>query len=233
MDVGGSHRQLRAFCGQEAQSQNKPLRNFIFGAYSETLGMTREESPRKLLESVETFFGFPIKTVGRARQIVQLCCSGKLKFVSRTLSELEEHQIRSGSVFVFDDNRVVNKWRDGRAWTASTVVDDFEEYLPAAGKENSLGRSIKCAEPFKLPLNKYKVSLFVGSRLYHLITYLSKEDLECEKITKATEEEKESAFKILCRCYSPSEDTHKPNEVRHIVAKFVFSVGIHDVQSCK
>ena len=80
------------------------------------------------LSKIETFYGM-VETSADALRIFQLCREGRLGRVRRRLHDHERKQIRSGSVFVFNETESgIKRWTDGRLWSPSRIFGDFLIY---------------------------------------------------------------------------------------------------------
>lgn len=96
------------------------------------------------MNSIETFYG-AIESTADALRVFELCRQGKLGRVRRRLHDAERRQIRSGSVFVFDEAESgIRRWTDGRLWSPSRIHGNFlvyrelEKRLVSDGKSDSL-----------------------------------------------------------------------------------------------
>ncbi|CAO3629370.1 unnamed protein product [Cunninghamella echinulata] len=77
---------------------------------------------------METFIGH-IKTPQDALIIFEACRRGLLNRVKRRLSNKERMNIKSGSIFAFDENEAgMRRWTDGRTWSPSRVLGSFLTY---------------------------------------------------------------------------------------------------------
>jgi len=86
---------------------------------------------------METYRG-NVKTPGDAIILFEACRIGHLPRVQRRLSEKERQQIRSGSVFVWDEREAgMRRWTDGKSWSASRVSGSFLTYREMEGKRGS------------------------------------------------------------------------------------------------
>lgn len=80
------------------------------------------------MNSIETFFG-AIESTADALRVFELCRQGKLGRVRRRFHDAERRQIRSGSVFVFDEAESgIRRWTDGRLWSPSRIHGNFLVY---------------------------------------------------------------------------------------------------------
>lgn len=86
---------------------------------------------------METYRG-NVKTPADAIILFEACRLGHLPRVQRRLSEKERQQIRSGSVFVWDEREAgMRRWTDGKSWSASRVSGSFLTYREMEGKRGS------------------------------------------------------------------------------------------------
>lgn len=67
--------------------------------------------------------------------VINLCRLRQLDYVNQRVGEADrERLIRSGSVFVFDENAAgIKRWTDGLAWSPSRICNNFLVYRCAAG----------------------------------------------------------------------------------------------------
>lgn len=80
------------------------------------------------MNEIETFYGLVENTLDALR-IFQMCRDGRLSRVRRRLHERERRLIRSGSVFVFDEEESgIRRWTDGRLWSPSRILGNFLIY---------------------------------------------------------------------------------------------------------
>ena len=74
---------------------------------------------------METYHGH-VRTPNDAILLFEACRIGLLPRVQRRLSEKERQQIKSGSVFVWDEREAgMRRWTDGKSWSASRVSGSF------------------------------------------------------------------------------------------------------------
>ena len=80
---------------------------------------------------METYHGH-VRTPNDAILLFEACRIGLLPRVQRRLSEKERQQIKSGSVFVWDEREAgMRRWTDGKSWSASRVSGSFlTRWLP-------------------------------------------------------------------------------------------------------
>jgi hypothetical protein len=89
------------------------------------------------MNEIETFYGV-VETTADALRIFQLCRQGHLGRVRRRLHEKERHLIRSGSVFVFDEQESgIKRWTDGRLWSPSRILGNFLIYRELDHRKSS------------------------------------------------------------------------------------------------
>jgi hypothetical protein len=80
------------------------------------------------LRGMETYFGY-IETIQDALLIFESCRLGRLPRVHRRLNERERRGLRSGSVYVWDEEESdVRRWTDGRLWSPSRIRGRFLVY---------------------------------------------------------------------------------------------------------
>lgn len=80
------------------------------------------------VSKIETFYGM-VESSADALRIFQLCREGELGRVRRRLHDHERKQIRSGSIFVFNEiESGIKRWTDGRLWSPSRIFGDFLIY---------------------------------------------------------------------------------------------------------
>jgi len=99
---------------------------------------------------VETFYGF-IDKPKDGLIIFQAVKDGLLPSIQRRLTNEQRIQIKSGSVFVFNENESnIKRWTDGRNWTPSRVQGDFLVYREL---EKNLDKIKKDKKSMKRNLN--------------------------------------------------------------------------------
>ncbi|KAF2747018.1 hypothetical protein M011DRAFT_423898 [Sporormia fimetaria CBS 119925] len=85
---------------------------------------------------METYHGH-VRTPADAILLFEACRIGLLPRVQRRLSEKERQQIKSGSVFVWDEREAgMRRWTDGKSWSASRVSGSFLTYREMEGKRS-------------------------------------------------------------------------------------------------
>jgi len=96
---------------------------------------------------METYHGH-VRTPNDAIILFEACRIGILPRVQRRLSEKERQQIKSGSVFVWDEREAgMRRWTDGKSWSASRVSGSFLTYREMEGKRG--GSAIPTAPTVK------------------------------------------------------------------------------------
>lgn len=80
------------------------------------------------MPTMETFHGH-IRTQLDAILLFEACRLGVAPRIRRRLSERERLQIKSGSVYVWDEREAgMRRWTDGKSWSASRVSGSFLTY---------------------------------------------------------------------------------------------------------
>ncbi|KAJ1672946.1 Gluconate transport-inducing protein, partial [Spiromyces aspiralis] len=84
----------------------------------------------------ETYYGF-VETTRDALLIFEACRLNLLPRVQRRFGERERQSIRSGSVFVWDEEESgMRRWTDGRTWSPSRVHGSFLIYYELEGRRH-------------------------------------------------------------------------------------------------
>ncbi|KAJ1668716.1 Gluconate transport-inducing protein [Coemansia sp. RSA 1813] len=84
----------------------------------------------------ETYHGF-IDTARDALLIFEACNAGLLPRVQRRFSDRERQTIRSGAVYVWDEEETgMRRWTDGRTWSPSRVHGCFLIYYELEGRRH-------------------------------------------------------------------------------------------------
>src|SRR4051812_27504828 len=101
---------------------------------------------------METYNGH-VRTPADAILLFEACRIGLLPRVQRRLSEKERQEIRSGSVYVWDEREAgMRRWTDGKSWSASRVSGSFLTYREMEGKRgNSYGPQARIGGSGKTP----------------------------------------------------------------------------------
>ncbi|ORX88450.1 hypothetical protein K493DRAFT_385184 [Basidiobolus meristosporus CBS 931.73] len=86
---------------------------------------------------METYYGY-VDSVQDALLVLEACRLGLLHRVQRRLSEKERQRIRSGSIFVWEEEESgMRRWTDGRTWSPSRVHGSFLTYRELEGKRKA------------------------------------------------------------------------------------------------
>ena len=106
---------------------------------------------RAIMASMETYYG-QVRTPQDAIVLFEACRLGILPRVQRRLSEKERQQIRSGSVFVWDEREAgMRRWTDGKSWSASRVSGSFLTYREMEGKRGGFAQTATTASSKRAP----------------------------------------------------------------------------------
>jgi hypothetical protein len=132
---------------------------------------------------METYIGH-IKTPQDALIVFEACRKNQLVRVQRRLSSKERVQIRSGSVFAWDEREAgMRRWTDGRTWSPSRVLGSFLTYRELDTKRrprrpsNSPKASAACSYKIDgLIKQSFSICTATNQKL-HLISYYSKSDV--------------------------------------------------------
>ncbi|TLD34970.1 cAMP-independent regulatory protein pac2 [Venturia nashicola] len=96
---------------------------------------------------METYQG-KVQTPQDAIILFEACRLGLTPRVQRRLSEKERQQIKSGSVFVWDEREAgMRRWTDGKSWSASRVSGSFLTYREMEGRRGGNGLSAGATPP--------------------------------------------------------------------------------------
>ncbi|KAK9764166.1 Gluconate transport-inducing protein [Basidiobolus ranarum] len=87
--------------------------------------------------AMETYYGY-VENVHDALLIFEACRLGQLRRVQRRLSDKERRSLRSGSVYVWEEEEAsMKRWTDGRTWSPSRVHGCFLTYRELENKRKS------------------------------------------------------------------------------------------------
>ncbi|RKP36429.1 Gti1/Pac2 family-domain-containing protein, partial [Dimargaris cristalligena] len=128
---------------------------------------------------METYYGY-IETGHDALLLFEACRQGRFSRVQRRLSDKERSTIRSGSIFVWDEEESgMRRWTDGKTWSPSRVLGCFLTYQELETKRRSIKASPTALSVKNDGLVKKSLSLstYNGHKL-HLICYYSKRDVQ-------------------------------------------------------
>ena len=141
---------------------------------------------------METFIGH-IKTPQDALIVFEACRTNQLVRVQRRLSSKERTQIRSGSVFAWDEREAgMRRWTDGRTWSPSRVLGSFLTYReldtkrrprrPSSSIHSNSKASSTCSyKRDGLIKQSFSICTSANQKL-HLISYYSKADVLSGKL---------------------------------------------------
>ncbi|KAJ1916026.1 Gluconate transport-inducing protein [Mycoemilia scoparia] len=92
------------------------------------------------MSSMETYYGF-VENSNDVLILFEACRLGLKRQVQRRLSDTERMAIRSGSVFVWDEEQSgMKRWTDGRSWSPSRVQGCFLTYYEWEGRRRATVR---------------------------------------------------------------------------------------------
>ncbi|KAI8802220.1 Gti1/Pac2 family-domain-containing protein [Cladochytrium replicatum] len=152
--------------------------------------------------SIETFFGL-IETTHDAFIVFESCRLGLLQRVGRRLHEAERKEVRSGSVFVYNEKESsIKRWTDGRLWSPSRILGNFLVYkeldkkiqkkgqryirdgknlVEVDGKRAATGS--KGTYLFKeAGLIKKTITASINGQQFHLVSYYTKTDIQMGRL---------------------------------------------------
>ncbi|KAL9550476.1 hypothetical protein PS6_005511 [Mucor atramentarius] len=143
---------------------------------------------------METYIGY-IKTPQDALMVFEACRRNQLVRVQRRLSPKERIQIRSGSVFAWDEREAgMRRWTDGRTWSPSRVLGSFLTYRELDTKRRprrpssitTTKSSAACSyKPDGLIKQSFSICTATNQKL-HLISYYSKSDVLAGRLNQPT-----------------------------------------------
>ncbi|KAI9319020.1 Gti1/Pac2 family-domain-containing protein, partial [Dichotomocladium elegans] len=132
---------------------------------------------------METYVGH-VKSAQDALILFEACRLGQLPRIRRRLSIKEGAQIKSGSVFAWDESEAgMRRWTDGRTWSPSRVSGSFLTYRELATKRRPRRHHNKASTA---PAYIYKADGLIKqsfsictarNQKLHLISYYSKADV--------------------------------------------------------
>ncbi|KAJ2850529.1 Gluconate transport-inducing protein [Coemansia brasiliensis] len=116
---------------------------------------------------METYYGF-VSTSEDALALFEACRLGYKQRVPRRLSDAERAAIRSGSVFVWEENESgMKRWTDGRSWSPSRVQGCFLTYHEWEGRRRAQRHpSFHAMHGFNLPMNMHGMAIPMGIARY-------------------------------------------------------------------
>ncbi|KAI8803196.1 Gti1/Pac2 family-domain-containing protein [Cladochytrium replicatum] len=152
--------------------------------------------------SIETFYGL-IETTHDALIVFESCRLGLLQRVGRRLHETERKEVRSGSVFVYNEKESsIKRWTDGRLWSPSRILGNFLVYKELDKKIQKKGQRFirdgknlvevdgkraatgsKGTYLFKeAGLIKKTITASMNGEQFHLVAYYTKADLHMGRL---------------------------------------------------
>lgn len=146
---------------------------------------------------METYIGH-IKTPQDALIVFEACRRNQLVRVQRRLSSKERVQIRSGSVFAWDEREAgMRRWTDGRTWSPSRVLGSFLTYReldtkrrprrPSSPICNNNNKASTACSYKRDGLIKQSFSICTATnQKLHLISYYSKSDVLAGRLKQPT-----------------------------------------------
>ncbi|KAG1039271.1 hypothetical protein G6F43_012549 [Rhizopus delemar] len=143
---------------------------------------------------MESFVGY-IKTAQDALLIFEACQKGTLQRVKRRLSSKERSEIRSGSIFAWDEREAgMRRWTDGRTWSPSRVLGSFLTYRELDTKKRPRSNNgVFCYKPDGLIKQSFSICTASNQKL-HLISYYSKADIS--RLTRPSDDPRLSKIEI-------------------------------------
>ncbi|KAI8379993.1 Gti1/Pac2 family-domain-containing protein [Choanephora cucurbitarum] len=134
---------------------------------------------------METYVGY-IKTPQDALYVFEACRKGTLNRVQRRLTSKERINIRSGSVFAWDEREAgMRRWTDGRTWSPSRVLGSFLTYKELDTKRRPRRPSVAIPGSKQITFSYKQNGLIKQSfsictatnQKIHLISYYTKADI--------------------------------------------------------
>ncbi|CAG8472168.1 1309_t:CDS:2 [Paraglomus brasilianum] len=197
---------------------------------------------------METYYGY-VKAPQDAIILFEACRLGGLNRIQRRLSEKERSQIRSGSVFVWDEREAgMRRWTDGKSWSASRVSGSFLTYRELESKRKSgsrgsnnlndlssedtdssesyQGKKIsstteQCSRYKHGGLVKQSFSITASNhQKLHLICYYTKADVINNKLQIPSQDEKLKSITIPKGMYPETSSVDNAGHM-HYAAKFI------------
>lgn len=158
----------------------------------------------------ETFHGI-VESVADAFIIIEAARVGVLPRVTRRLNEGERKFIRSGSVFVWDEEESgICRWTDGRCWSSSRVAAGHFIVYCEQPKGHSKKRFVSTEEG-KTRLHKKVISVVTpDDRKLHLVAYYVPLDVDRNilQCLSAFPTLKDIGIKIPSGYYTPKLNSH-------------------------
>ncbi|KAF2181240.1 hypothetical protein K469DRAFT_638394, partial [Zopfia rhizophila CBS 207.26] len=149
---------------------------------------------------METYIG-RVRTEADAILLFKACCIGSLPRVQERLSEKERQQIKSGSVFVWDEREAgIKRWTDGKLWEVGWMSGSFLTYrekevnrgesapAPVLGRRSGKspgGPDGYRYKPDGLMKQSFSMTTPTGQRL-HLISYYARSHSTASNLLQPT-----------------------------------------------
>ncbi|ORX81960.1 hypothetical protein K493DRAFT_196212, partial [Basidiobolus meristosporus CBS 931.73] len=141
---------------------------------------------------METYFGI-IESIQDALLIFEACRLGLLRRVQRRLSDKERQSLRSGSVYIWEEEEAgMRRWTDGRTWSPSRVHGCFLTYSELEGKRKAArltdspptatasGMFAECEADFGCLIKQSLSCTTADHRKLHLVAYYRKSQLSAD-----------------------------------------------------
>ena len=139
-----------------------------------------------------------IHTSSDAIILLEACRLGLLPKLRQRLSEKERQLVKSGSVFVWDEQEAgMRRWTDGKLWSSSRVSGRFLIYHEMEGRHGRGKTTPMPIQPMETTKDFYRVKpdglikqsfsmkTSTGTHL-HLISYYSRPDIESSDLLQPT-----------------------------------------------
>lgn len=153
---------------------------------------------------MESFIGY-IKTPQDALLIFEACRRGTLNRVQRRLTSKERMEIKSGSVFAWDEREAgMRRWTDGRTWSPSRVLGSFLTYRELDTKRRPRRPSLSLPGAKQVSFSykhngliKQSFSICTASnQKIHLISYYAKSDVMSGRLQRPINDPKLNTIEI-------------------------------------
>lgn len=130
-----------------------------------------------VMNEIESFYGL-IEGTSDALRVFEMCRQGSLKRVRRRLHERERKMIRSGSMFVFDEEESgIRRWTDGNLWSPSRILGNFLIYRELERSPSSLSAThiinnhqIYSSQQISPHRGQFGASSLLGPNSFRLLT---------------------------------------------------------------
>lgn len=123
----------------------------------------------------ETHFG-SVNNMRDALLVIEAARTGLLPRIKQRPGSKEKDFIRSGSVYVWDEEESgIRRWTDNRKWSSSRTMGDFVGYVEMVDNSRMQPPSYNTREPLHKKVMSFETS---DGRRYHLAAYYSITDLD-------------------------------------------------------